>query len=207
MRPYGGGWTLSERTGGASVGRTGATMAIVSAFLIGTGGLMTADYVAKRSDRGYKFNHLETPKLDTGLVQRTPAENLARVREVLKPPVSELASMIGVSRQAVYDWQNGSHPLPEHAKRLADLAEAADIFVAEGIVTVPRLLSRRVDGRKSMFEHMREGEAVVDAARALAHLLRRESEQRAKLQVRLGTRTHPPLDHEAIGVPMLDERG
>jgi transcriptional regulator with XRE-family HTH domain len=203
---YRGGWVLTETTGGMLVRRASATVAIVSALLVGTGGLMTADYFAKRHDRGYKFYQVTSAHVLAGPVQRTPEENLAFVCEVFRPPISELASMFGVSRQAVYDWRKGARPLPEHANLLKDVARAADVFVAEGLAPAPRTLGRLVPGGRSLIDIVREGGSIEDTARALAAVLRRERDQRARFQARLGTRSRQPLEVETIGVPMLDER-
>ncbi|MGH8545702.1 MAG: hypothetical protein ACREX3_19185, partial [Gammaproteobacteria bacterium] len=112
VQPSGGGMArTSIGSLSASEGR-GLTPYLMCALLSGTGGYTTVDYFAKRNDHGYKFVQFERISPATQIaaqehIVRTPAENLARIREILKPTITELAHLFGVSRQAVYDWQAG----------------------------------------------------------------------------------------------------
>lgn len=56
----------------------------------------------------------------------------ARIREVLKPAVSDLATTFGVSRQSVYNWLNGEPVADENAAKLQGLAQAASVLAHEG---------------------------------------------------------------------------
>jgi DNA-binding phage protein len=67
----------------------------------------------------------------------TPGENLARIREVLGPSMSDLATTFGVSRQSVYNWLDGEPIAAENAAKLHDLAlalEATDLLAREGVM-------------------------------------------------------------------------
>jgi transcriptional regulator with XRE-family HTH domain len=203
---YGGGWISHESTGGPQVSHAQFMTALASALLIGTGGLMTADYFAKRNERGYKFSQVQSSPAHQGLGLRSPAGNLARVRAVLKPAVSDLAALFRVSRQAVYDWQNGTQPAIENAARLEDLAKAADILLGEGIAASPHLLKRRIAGGETLFDAVREGRSAEEAARRLVQTVRHELDQRNALDSRLAGRRRPPIDYADAGVPTLDKR-
>ena len=64
--------------------------------------------------------------------------------------------MIGVSRQAVYDWQGGAKIASRHAERLADLARAADLFADEGLTATSQVLRRPIAaGRLSFLDVVR----------------------------------------------------
>lgn len=206
MQPYGGGWICPQGTGETTVGHRALTEVIVSALLVGTGGLMTPDYFAKRNERGYKFNQVKILSGHRGVALRLPAENMAHIRAVMKLAVSELSLLLGVSRQAIYDWQNGAQPSPHNAERLEDLAKAADVFLAEGIVVTPRLLKRRIAGGKTFFDNIRDGGSTEHAARSLVQTIRRELEQRKALDARLAGRKPPSMDYTDVGVPTLDNR-
>src|ERR1017187_4174863 len=65
---------------------SGAGVAAVFAFFVGTGGLLTAVYVAERNDRGYRFNEFEyetrlTDRSQSRAKVRSSLENLGRIRE------------------------------------------------------------------------------------------------------------------------------
>jgi len=181
------------------------------AFLVGTGGYTTADYFAKRNDHGYKFAQIEGIFAATEIasqldIVRTAAENLARIREILKPTITELAHLFGVSRQAVYDWQAGKPTAAENAAKLDDLAKAADALALSGIEGSSKMLRRKIAGGKSLLDVVREGGSAASAAQALAQTLGREAKQREQLALRLAGRTKPNVPHDEYGVPMLDER-
>jgi transcriptional regulator with XRE-family HTH domain len=208
LSQYGGGWLSSRATGSTSpTVKKNLSAFVTCALLVGTGGHMTINYIVDRHDRGYKFSQFDSLSSPQTSDARTPAENLAYVREVLKPGVSDLANLFGVSRQAVYDWHGGTQPSPGHIARLEDLAKAADMFTAEGLTASSHMLRRAMAGGKNFFELVREGESAENAARALVLMLRREREQRRAIEVRLADRLQSAVQKtEYGGVPMLDER-
>jgi len=185
---------------------------LVCAFLAGTGGYATADYFVKRNDHGYKFVQFggrNLPATETAAqvdVFRTPAENLARIREVLKPSITELAHLFEVSRQAVYDWQSGKPTSQENAAKLGDIAKAADVLALTGIEGSSQLLRRKFAGGKSLLDLIREGGSAAKFAQGLAQTLSREAKQREQLALRLAGRAKPNVPHDEYGIPMLDER-
>jgi len=178
------------------------------AFEVGTGGQETVDYYALRGFKGYTFPiELRTVWSDNNnsSLVRTPMEDLSLIRKVLRPAVTDLAFTMGVSRQAVYDWQNGKQIAVENAARLADLARAADVIEEEGLTASPQLLRRPIVAGKTLFELVREGGSAEDAAKNLADRVRREMEQRQMLAVRLVNRKRRG-SLEGYGAPALDEQ-
>lgn len=195
---------------GTSIGKTASTY-LTCACLVGTGGYATADYLAKRNDRGYKLIQFELPKqvadVATGKqTTQSAAQNLARIREILKPTITELANLFGVSRQAVYDWQAGKPIAPENALRLGEFAKAAELLSAQQIQLSSQALRRKVLDGQSLLDALRSGVLVFDTAAALAQVLDREAVQREKLTARLLGRQRPAVSVDDIGNPMLDER-
>lgn len=179
---------------------------IIMALQVGTGGAETAEYYKQRGQMGYAFaaydrvSASEDPRSN-----RTPAEDLSHIRAVLKPAITDLAHALGVSRQAIYDWQNGKPMAAENAARLTDLARAADVFAAEGLTASAQLLRRPITSGKRLFDIAREGGSAEEAAQKLAQIVRRELHQRRQLAKRLGHRKRSTLPSESYGVPMLDE--
>lgn len=138
-------------------------------------------------------------------LERSPAENLARIREVLKPTMLELASLFGVSRQAVYDWQQGSQPVPQTAQRLAQLASAADVFSEAELPVDAKTLRRRVAGGRTLLEAVSGGNDAESVVRSLVATLKREVSQRERLQVQLAGRKRGPANPSDYGAPTLSE--
>lgn len=192
------------------------TMAVIAgvsllavAFQVGTGGAQTADYYKQRGLKGYGYVSIpynDFPQNIEILAQtRTSIESLEHIRAVLKPSITDLALALGVSRQAVYDWQNGKSITTENATRLEDLARAADVFAAEGLTASAQLLRRPITSGKTLFDIAREGGSAEDAARILTHRIRRELQQRQVLATRLANRKRPAIPTDDYGAPILDE--
>lgn len=177
-----------------------------SALQVGTGGAATADYYRARGEMGYRFAAVEFPQgKPPPAVARTPAEDLSHVRAALKPSVSELADALGVSRQAVYDWQNGNAVKAEHAARLADLAGAAELLDAAGLTASAYTLRRAIAAGKRLFDIVRDGGSAEAAAGDLIQIVQRERQEREKLAMQLGSRKRSATFSDDFGVPALDE--
>lgn len=189
-------------------GRAVLAGVLAVALQVGTGGEATAGYYKARGSRGYALAHYNAPgSVAVGVADRTPAEDLAQIRAVLKPAVKDLAGIVGVSRQAVYDWQSGATIATKHAKRLADLARAADLFAAEGLAATSQILRRPIKAGRSFLDIVQDGGSADGAAESLIRIVRREAEQRKALTSRLANRSRPALPADDFGAPMLDERG
>jgi hypothetical protein len=178
------------------------------ALQVGTGGAQTAEYYKQRGPKGYAFVAYDPASaIEDPASTRTPEEDLSHIRAVLRPAITDLARALGVSRQAIYDWQSGKPIAAENAARLADLARAADVFAAEGLTASAQLLRRPIASGKRLFDIAREGGSAEDAARKLIQMVRRELRQRQMLAERLANRKRPSVPSDSSGVPMLDELG
>ncbi|MCG9047088.1 hypothetical protein [Laribacter hongkongensis] len=119
---------------------------------------------------------------------RTPSENLTRIREVLNPAVSDLATTFGVSRQSVYNWLNGEPVAEENAAKLQDLAQAADVLAHEGVTVNAALLKRKFANGKTLMQVAQAGESARDAALMLVQIHKREAVQRERMNTRFANR-------------------
>jgi DNA-binding XRE family transcriptional regulator len=190
------------------VARQGA--AALAAFLVGTGGLLTASYITERDHRGYRFGEFEyharhSSVRNAQIDVRSPAENLAHVRAVFEPSITDLASLFGVSRQTIYNWQGGQTIAQQNEHRLGRLACAADIIAAHGLAQKLSVLRRMVSGGKSFFELVRDGSDPETVAHVLVSTLQRELDQRKRLDARLANRARKRVDLDDVGAPHLDE--
>jgi transcriptional regulator with XRE-family HTH domain len=178
------------------------TAILAWAFVVGTGGMSTPTYFQHKL--GYQFAQIPVPEdLDVGI--RPPAENLKRIRAVFKPSVSDLANLLRVSRQTIYNWMGGENPSLESADRLEDLAKAADLIEAHGVNTSTYLLRRKIRDGKTLIDIAMGGGSAHDAARSLVRILDQEAAERDLLKSRLDGRQYAKRDNSEFGIPMLDE--
>lgn len=179
---------------------------ITLASLAGTGGIADSNFWLKRHSLGYNTGVFQGANDPAAPASRTPNENLTRIREILKPAVSDLATLFGVSRQTIYNWQAGEQPKPEYIAKLDDLAKAADIIASEGLANPSLLLKRKISQGKNLMDIVREGGSASEASQKLVQLARVEEQQRKALDTRLAGRKRPNINYAEIGVPSLDER-
>jgi transcriptional regulator with XRE-family HTH domain len=190
-----GGWVTDRpaATGVSStVFRWVGWMAAAGAALtgLGTGGELSIEHLQRSI---HQMQHM-APRVEVADVApvRTPAEDLSRIREVLKPAVSDLAVTFGVSRQSIYNWLNGEPVADENAAKLQDLAQAADVLDHEGIVVNAALLKRKFANGRTLLQVAQAGESARDAALQLVHLHKREMAQRERMTARFANRAKTP---------------
>lgn len=190
-----GGWFTDRAvaTGGSSslirlVGWVAAAGAALTG--IGTGGELSLESMP----RGTQQVLYAAPGVEVTEIEpiRTPSENLARIREVLNPAVSELAVTFGVSRQSVYNWLNGEPVVQENATKLQDLAQAADVLVYAGVAVNAALLKRKFAKGRTLLQVAQAGESVRDAALLLVQIHKREATQRERMNARFANRPKTP---------------
>ncbi len=99
---------------------------------------------------------------------RTPIEHLENIRTVLNPPISELAILFDVSRQAIYKWL-AQESVPEHDRvvRITMLSKIADAFKEAGIQRAGALLNMKAFEGQSLFDLLKSGKPYKKAVQAL----------------------------------------
>ncbi|MDC8758225.1 hypothetical protein [Janthinobacterium fluminis] len=144
----------------------------------------------------FRQNASQFRVIKTNLVEavaaRNSAQDLARIRQVLSPAVSDLANTLGVTRQSIYNWLNGEAIAEENALKLRDLAQAADVLSHAGVSVNSTLLKRKFASGKTLLQVAQSGASASDAAAVLIQVLRRESEQRERLSARFEDREKIP---------------
>lgn len=183
---YGGWVTDRPAATGSSISLVRLVGCLAGAALagLGTGGELSIEQL----QRSLSPNQIIASSVVEVEPERSPSENLARIREVLAPAVSDLAVIFGVTRQSVYNWANGEPIADENAEKLRDLAQAADLLTDAGIEVNASLLKRKFVNGKTLLQVAQTGESVRDAALLLIQIFKREAEQRERLNVRLANR-------------------
>jgi transcriptional regulator with XRE-family HTH domain len=203
-----GGW-VTERP--AATGDTSNIVRLVGWFVaagaalsaVGTGGHLSLEHI----QRGGQQALYAAPSVEVAVVDdvRTPAEDLARIREVLRPAVSDLATTLGVSRQSVYNWLNGEQVAEENAARLRDLAQAADVLAHEGVAVNAALLKRKFANGRTLMQVAQAGESARGTALVLVQIHKREVAQRERMNARFANRAKKPASAD-FDLPLSNDQ-
>jgi transcriptional regulator with XRE-family HTH domain len=176
--------------------------------VIGTGGAPTIPYLVAVVDRGYcLFQFTLSNPPSAMLAPKTAAEKLARIRKLFVPAMTDLALLLRVSRQAVYDWLNGKEIAADNLGRIDQLYKASELLHVVGLRSSSRDLRRPIRRGKNFFELVKGGDSAEEAAAALVRILRIEAGQRAAMQKRFEGRKRPDshATFEDFGVPTFNE--
>jgi transcriptional regulator with XRE-family HTH domain len=157
---------------------------------IGTGGELSLEHLHRSARQGQHM--LSMGEVEEAEKVRTPSEDLSRIREVLNPAVSDLATTFGVSRQSVYNWLNGEPVADENAAKLQDLAQAADVLAHEGVTINSALMKRKFTSGRTLMQVAQAGESAREAALLLVQLHKREAVQRERMNARFANRAKTP---------------
>lgn len=157
---------------------------------IGTGGELSLEHLQRSAQQAqHRVSAFEVAEVDQ---IRTSIENLSRIREVLNPAVSDLATTFSVSRQSVYNWLNGEPVANENAAKLQDLARAADVLAHEGVSINSALLKRKFANGRTLMQVAQAGESASEAALMLIQIHKREAAQRERMNSRFASRAKTP---------------
>ncbi|MEI8155301.1 MAG: hypothetical protein WCH60_00435 [Burkholderiales bacterium] len=203
-----GGW-VTERPAATGVTSTlvrwvgWMTAAGAALTSVGTGGELSPQQLQRSAQQA---QHMVTV-VDVAEIEqvRTPGENLLRIREVLNPAISDLATTFGVSRQSVYNWLNGEPVADENAAKLQDLAQAADVLSHEGVSINAALLKRKIDNGRTLMQIAKAGESAMDAALMLVQIHKREAAQRERMNARFANRAKTPASAD-FDLPAANDR-
>lgn len=110
------------------------------------------------------LSHSPAPRPDL----RTVAEHIANIRHVLNPAIADLASVLGVSRQAIYKWIGGDvTPEPDKLERIRTLSYVADAFRDTEVSRASALLKMKAFDGRSLMDIVAAGEFLPKHVQAL----------------------------------------
>jgi hypothetical protein len=197
-----------HRRGAGSWSSTNKQIALIWVVPAGTLSVTTPLCLKERlgtSNWNFQLTVTGSAKRDKYLLRSNSSSlNLAQIRKVFHPSITELANVFGVSRQAIYDWQAGKGISSEHADKLEILAKATAIL-ASAEVPVSQLIRRKLPGGTTFFEIFKDGGSAEVAALQLLDMAKRDMEQRQRLDARLSGRKRPSINRGDFGLPMLSE--
>jgi len=106
---------------------------------------------------------------------RSASDHLGNIRRALNPTIADLATVFGVSRQAIYKWLNGeATPEPDKFERIRALSHAADAFRDAGVTRASAMLKMKAFEGRSLMDLAAAGQlrpthiqSLISEARAM----------------------------------------
>jgi len=104
----------------------------------------------------------------------SPAEQIASIRDTLQLNMSDLASLLRVSRPTAYGWLDGKEPSAESQKHISTLAMIANRVNSLNIIRMDLLIHRPIFGGKSLLDQLINQENVTDSLQVLKNISDKE---------------------------------
>jgi transcriptional regulator with XRE-family HTH domain len=92
--------------------------------------------------------------------------------------MSDLASVLGVTRPTVYAWLAGQEPKGEAVIRIQQLSCAADKFNQANIIRLDKLVHRPILNGRSLLDMLKADEDPVEALATLKVIADKEAQTR-----------------------------
>lgn len=109
----------------------------------------------------------------------SPRDQLKLIRGALRLNVSDLASVLAVSRPTVYAWLEGDEPSPENYTQIVRLRRIADEVERMGIPRFEKLLKRPIFDGLSFLDKLKAPGEPVDCLFPLKRLAEKEHATRS----------------------------
>ncbi|MUL39554.1 hypothetical protein BWI75_25695 [Gloeocapsopsis sp. AAB1 = 1H9] len=109
---------------------------------------------------------------------RSPAEHVANIRDVFAISMSDLASILGVTRPTVYAWLAGQEPKGEAVIRIQQLSRAADKFNQANIIRLDKLVHRPILNGRSLLDILKTDEDPLEALATIKAIADKEAQTR-----------------------------
>jgi transcriptional regulator with XRE-family HTH domain len=128
------------------------------------------------------------------------------IKAALGISISDLSSIFGVSRQAIYKWLGGGRLSASNQEKFEDLFRAAAILAPISASENWSFSRRRDKAGQTLLEALRNAKAATLWAQDIAFLLEDEQKQRDLVnQILNSQRKSLPVARE-LGVPVLNEQ-
>lgn len=99
---------------------------------------------------------------------RSAPDHLRNIRQALNPAIADLATVFGVSRQAIYKWiGEEATPEPDKFERIRALSHAADAFRDAGIARASSMLKTKAFDGRSLLDLAAAGQLLPSHIQSL----------------------------------------
>jgi DNA-binding transcriptional regulator YiaG len=145
----------------------------------GTGGFITAHSAAEILNRIHDPRiHVERSNINLSVDTRSPAEHVANIRDALEISMSDLASLLGVTRPTAYAWIEGQEPKIESVRQIEQLSRMADEINRANITRIDKLVHRPISDGRSLIDLLRTGQNLTDCLATLKLISKKEAKTR-----------------------------
>ena len=195
----------------ASTGSSFSTSGLIAtalAWLVLTAptGVASVYDLARSSQRLSKVPYYDVVPVEREVSASNLRSRLKEIRGALAISISEVASIMGVSRQAVYKWLSGGPMSDVNRERFDDLSLAASIL-APYTVNIAQVMSKRKNGTgHDLAASLHDGITAHKWAEDVARLLNDEQSQRRIIDQVVNSHRNAPTESDDLGVPLLDEQ-
>jgi len=160
-------------------------------LLPGSGGAITARGVAQQKQLMHSPNiSIDPHHVLMPVYERSPAVIIESIRTVYGLNMSELASVLGVTRPTAYSWLRGKDPKPESMENIYRLASVVDEIKNLRVPKVQSLLRRPIFEGRSIIDKIKSNEDIGDALITIKTIAYKEAQTR-KRQKGFGDKISP----------------
>lgn len=147
-------------------------------FTAGTGGVMTADSTSVLE----RWLHAPTIHIERSAAKnvdtRSSAEHVANIRDIFSINMSELASLLGITRPTAYAWLEGQEPKLEAVRRIQQLSNTADEIKQANILRLDKLIHRPILNGHSLLDLLKTDEDLSEVIATLKTIAEKEAQAR-----------------------------
>ena len=147
---------------------------------------------------------IQSQRRKDGAYARTTADLVRRIRDAFGLNMTELATILDVSRPTVYAWLNGQEPQPEAVARILRLSRAADRFSALGVETAISYVRQPMFEGASLLELLKSDADISSATAQISELAKR-SEAVRHAPKGSGRRLRPIEQVDELSTPATHE--
>ncbi|MCW5589246.1 MAG: hypothetical protein KIT27_06235 [Legionellales bacterium] len=152
-----------------------AVDSILVFFIAGTGGMITPHSLTAYSRQVYEPRiHKESSDL-SNIDNRSPAEHLIFIRNILGLNTSELAAILNVTRPTIYAWQEGQEPKPEALMGIQQISKIAGKVQSFHIQRFDTLMRRPIFEGISLLDKLKRNEDITKHLVVLKDLAEKEN--------------------------------
>ena len=109
---------------------------------------------------------------------RSPAQDLANIRDVFAIDMSDLAILLGITRPTVSAWLKGDEPKPEAVLRIQSLSTIADRVKHMNISRLDKLVHRPLSNGCSLFDILKTDADPTEVLASLHAIDAKEAQTR-----------------------------
>lgn len=183
-----------------------AEVALLFVVLSAPTGVASGVDFARTSQRLSQIPYYEIVSAVGEVADAAFPSRIRRIQKVLNVSISDLASVLGVSRQAIYKWLSGGPVSDLNRERFEDLAEAAHVLAPYSKTQALMLNRRRNTGGLTLVESMRSGASARVWAVEVSRLFEEGQAQRRIMAEVLASHRRSLPGLRELGVPLLDEQ-